>query len=49
QAGCETQWYHLLCVNLEQIPWNWVCDACNASGMGLNDVIFLYLDMCLIS
>ncbi|KAF8156524.1 hypothetical protein B0H34DRAFT_709473 [Crassisporium funariophilum] len=32
QAGCETQWYHLQCVSLEQIPRNWVCEACEASG-----------------
>ncbi|KAF8161442.1 hypothetical protein B0H34DRAFT_673382 [Crassisporium funariophilum] len=32
QAGCETQWYHLQCVKLEQEPHNWVCKACEASG-----------------
>ncbi|KAF8237592.1 hypothetical protein L208DRAFT_1191519, partial [Tricholoma matsutake] len=28
QAGCETQWYHLQCVGLEQEPQNWLCMAC---------------------
>ncbi|KAF8170588.1 hypothetical protein BJ912DRAFT_933163 [Pholiota molesta] len=31
-AGCETQWYHLSCVELEQAPRNWVCEACEVSG-----------------
>ncbi|KAF8219280.1 hypothetical protein L208DRAFT_1341809, partial [Tricholoma matsutake] len=34
QASCETQWYHLQCVELEQEPRNWVCAACEASGRG---------------
>ncbi|KAF8228714.1 hypothetical protein L208DRAFT_1403194, partial [Tricholoma matsutake] len=34
QAGCETQWYHLWCMELEQEPQNWVCTACEASGRG---------------
>ncbi|KAF8814765.1 hypothetical protein BYT27DRAFT_7014338, partial [Phlegmacium glaucopus] len=32
QTGCETQWYHLMCVELEQKPRNWICAACEASG-----------------
>ncbi|KAF8219823.1 hypothetical protein L208DRAFT_1337500, partial [Tricholoma matsutake] len=34
QAGCETQWYHLQCVELKLEPGNWVCVACEASGRG---------------
>ncbi|KAF8234715.1 hypothetical protein L208DRAFT_1260489, partial [Tricholoma matsutake] len=34
QAGCETQWYHLQCVELELEPRNWVCVTCEASGRG---------------
>ncbi|EDR10685.1 uncharacterized protein LACBIDRAFT_315326 [Laccaria bicolor S238N-H82] len=34
QAGCETQWFHLKCVELGQAPWNWVCVACAVSGRG---------------
>ncbi|KDR69496.1 hypothetical protein GALMADRAFT_215158 [Galerina marginata CBS 339.88] len=30
-AGCETQWYHLECVELELEPRNWACAACEAS------------------
>ncbi|KAF8962781.1 hypothetical protein BDZ97DRAFT_1641374, partial [Flammula alnicola] len=26
--GCETRWYHLECINLEQIPQKWVCETC---------------------
>ncbi|KAF8240390.1 hypothetical protein L208DRAFT_1233130, partial [Tricholoma matsutake] len=47
KAGCETQWYHRQCVELEQEPKSWVCMACEASGQGY-DVILLYLDMCLV-
>ncbi|KAF8240577.1 hypothetical protein L208DRAFT_1017022, partial [Tricholoma matsutake] len=32
QAGCETHWYHLQCLELEQAPVRWVCEACKASG-----------------
>ncbi|KAF8802080.1 hypothetical protein BYT27DRAFT_7226487 [Phlegmacium glaucopus] len=32
QPGCETRWYHLLCVDLEQAPSKWICEACEASG-----------------
>ncbi|KAF8805028.1 hypothetical protein BYT27DRAFT_7258615 [Phlegmacium glaucopus] len=32
QSGCETQWYHLQCVDLELEPRNWVCAACEASS-----------------
>ncbi|KAF8218702.1 hypothetical protein L208DRAFT_1348342 [Tricholoma matsutake] len=34
QAGCETQWYHLQCVELELEPRNWVCVTCEASRQG---------------
>ncbi|KAF8149515.1 hypothetical protein B0H34DRAFT_626183, partial [Crassisporium funariophilum] len=27
-VGCKTQWYHLDCVSLEQVPRNWGCNAC---------------------
>ncbi|KAF4612577.1 hypothetical protein D9613_012728 [Agrocybe pediades] len=30
--GCETQWWHLKCVNLEIQPRNWKCKACEASS-----------------
>ncbi|KIM34856.1 hypothetical protein M413DRAFT_79336 [Hebeloma cylindrosporum] len=32
--GCETKWYHLECIQLEQVPKNWVCDACSSSQRG---------------
>ncbi|KAF8809450.1 hypothetical protein BYT27DRAFT_7093998, partial [Phlegmacium glaucopus] len=32
QPGCETQRYHLDCVNLEQTPQNWICAVCKVSG-----------------
>ncbi|KAF8240022.1 hypothetical protein L208DRAFT_1235070, partial [Tricholoma matsutake] len=32
EKGCETHWYHLHCVGLEQQPQKWICDACDASG-----------------
>ncbi|KAF5309484.1 hypothetical protein D9619_012434 [Psilocybe cf. subviscida] len=28
RAGCETRWYHLECIGLEQAPVKWHCDAC---------------------
>ncbi|KJA17943.1 hypothetical protein HYPSUDRAFT_145782, partial [Hypholoma sublateritium FD-334 SS-4] len=34
QAGCETQWYHLHCVNFESEPKNWMCETCKASSRG---------------
>ncbi|KAF8219240.1 hypothetical protein L208DRAFT_1342016, partial [Tricholoma matsutake] len=34
QAGCETQWYHLLCVGLEREPQTWLCMACEALTQG---------------
>ncbi|GLB44010.1 putative zinc finger [Lyophyllum shimeji] len=35
RAGCETGIYHLTCVELEQAPRNWICDACSSSsGVG---------------
>ncbi|KAF8237650.1 hypothetical protein L208DRAFT_1246078, partial [Tricholoma matsutake] len=56
QAGCETQWYHLWCVKLEQEPQNWVCAACCKHLLGRDeggnghkdDVILLNIDMFLI-
>ncbi|KAF8871905.1 hypothetical protein CPB84DRAFT_1691803 [Gymnopilus junonius] len=33
RAGCETQWYHLQCMKLNYVLWNWVCEACMALGM----------------
>ncbi|KAF8239639.1 hypothetical protein L208DRAFT_1236414, partial [Tricholoma matsutake] len=32
QPGCETQWYHLQCIALKQVPTKWICKACEASG-----------------
>ncbi|KAF9455979.1 hypothetical protein BDZ94DRAFT_1302808 [Collybia nuda] len=32
RSGCETEWYHLICIELEMAPRNWICDACMASG-----------------
>ncbi|KAF8220006.1 hypothetical protein L208DRAFT_1543996, partial [Tricholoma matsutake] len=32
ELGCETEWYHLSCVELEIKPWKWLCAACEASG-----------------
>ncbi|KAF8962901.1 hypothetical protein BDZ97DRAFT_1662393, partial [Flammula alnicola] len=32
--GCETHWYHLECINLEQAPHKWVCETCEESGGG---------------
>ncbi|KAF8964491.1 hypothetical protein BDZ97DRAFT_1660123 [Flammula alnicola] len=32
--GCETRWYHLECISLEQIPQKWVCETCEGSGGG---------------
>ncbi|KDR66335.1 hypothetical protein GALMADRAFT_80934, partial [Galerina marginata CBS 339.88] len=34
RSGCETIWYHLACVSLEQVPRNWVCEACGTSRGG---------------
>ncbi|KAF8220311.1 hypothetical protein L208DRAFT_1073928, partial [Tricholoma matsutake] len=28
QPGCETRWYHLQCIALEQVPTKWICEAC---------------------
>ncbi|KAF8226994.1 hypothetical protein L208DRAFT_1064552, partial [Tricholoma matsutake] len=28
QMGCESKWYHLVCVELEQSPQNWICHTC---------------------
>ncbi|KAF8800749.1 hypothetical protein BYT27DRAFT_7116750, partial [Phlegmacium glaucopus] len=52
QTSCKTQWYHLMCVELEQKPRNWICAACEASGKRCRNksyyIKLLYLDMCLI-
>ncbi|KIK09698.1 hypothetical protein K443DRAFT_71178, partial [Laccaria amethystina LaAM-08-1] len=55
RLGCETQWYHLHCVSLEVTPCNWVCEACEVSGKGIegrsdhkDDVILPYMEVCLI-
>ncbi|KJA21596.1 hypothetical protein HYPSUDRAFT_140472, partial [Hypholoma sublateritium FD-334 SS-4] len=32
QAGCETQWYHLHCVNFESEPKNWMHQQCLILG-----------------
>ncbi|KAF8223058.1 hypothetical protein L208DRAFT_1319003, partial [Tricholoma matsutake] len=56
QAGCETQWYHLQCVELELEPRNWVCIEASGRGCGgkhlgsANDdeVILLYIEAFLI-
>ncbi|KAF8056161.1 hypothetical protein FPV67DRAFT_1432058 [Lyophyllum atratum] len=34
RIACETQWYHLACVELELAPKNWACRTCKASGGG---------------
>ncbi|KAF8229469.1 hypothetical protein L208DRAFT_1073101, partial [Tricholoma matsutake] len=31
QPGCKTQWYHLQCIALKQVPTKWICKACEAS------------------
>jgi len=37
-AGCETIWYHLECLGLEQRIPAWVCESCKSSGgKGAND------------
>ncbi|KJA17147.1 hypothetical protein HYPSUDRAFT_146835 [Hypholoma sublateritium FD-334 SS-4] len=30
--GCETQWYHLECMNLEYAPQKWACETCESLG-----------------
>ncbi|KJA25397.1 hypothetical protein HYPSUDRAFT_134957 [Hypholoma sublateritium FD-334 SS-4] len=32
--GCETQWYHLDCIKLDQIPLRWVYETYVGSGGG---------------
>ncbi|KDR68988.1 hypothetical protein GALMADRAFT_256221 [Galerina marginata CBS 339.88] len=32
QTTCDTQWYHITCTGKTQLPQNWVCDVCKASG-----------------
>ncbi|KAF8166039.1 hypothetical protein B0H34DRAFT_649099 [Crassisporium funariophilum] len=49
QAGCETQWYHLQCVSLEQIPRNWVCEAYGQESACGSDIILPYIEVCLIT
>ncbi|KIM38262.1 hypothetical protein M413DRAFT_36924, partial [Hebeloma cylindrosporum] len=54
QAGCETQWFHLKCMKLQQAPRNWVCavrlpgeDA--GESAHADDIVLLYWDAFLIT
>ncbi|KAF8176090.1 hypothetical protein BJ912DRAFT_857539, partial [Pholiota molesta] len=33
-AKCMTQWYHIQCVNLDQVPRNWLCWTCEEAARG---------------
>ncbi|KAF8887466.1 hypothetical protein CPB84DRAFT_1684632 [Gymnopilus junonius] len=41
EAGCETQWWHLTCVQLDQILKRWVCEACEMMKGGQGGKIAL--------
>ncbi|KAF8877308.1 hypothetical protein CPB84DRAFT_1688818, partial [Gymnopilus junonius] len=34
RPGCETRWYHLICVSADQALHNWACEACTKSTSG---------------
>jgi len=45
-------WYHLIGVELKIKPQKWLCAACEGTNEGsarIDDVIFPYIDMCLIT
>ncbi|TFK70648.1 hypothetical protein BDN72DRAFT_766098, partial [Pluteus cervinus] len=34
RRACETEWYHVSCLDLEVIPRNWACETCQSSRDG---------------